>query len=162
MDERIDMIAGNLATIADAIAGAGITLGLENHCDYRGYECAAMLAKANRPNCMAQIDTGNAFTVFEDPVDCAKAMAKWVVSVHLKDIKVTPLVEGRTIAENAPLGQGQVDNFTVCRILQEQAPDPASVALLIEFLTMPPEGTLEEYVQTSVAWARENLNEFLS
>jgi sugar phosphate isomerase/epimerase len=161
MSERIDMIAENLGAVADAVASAGITLGLENHCDYRGWECAAMLEKANRPNLKAQIDTGNAFTVFEEPVDCARAMAKWVVSVHLKDIKVTPLLQGKSVAENAPLGAGMVDNVTCCQILMEQAPDPKSIALLQEPLAMPPEAERDEFLRVSTEWCRKALAKFL-
>jgi len=162
MDERIDIIGENLAAIGDAIRQAGMALGLENHCDYRGWECAAMLAKANRPNVMAQLDTGNAFTVFEEPVDCAMALAKYVVSCHLKDIKVTPLVSRfGTVAVNAVLGEGQVDNIAICKILQEQAPDPASLALLVEPLTLKPEDDPNAYLLGSLAWAREKLAAFL-
>lgn len=164
MDERIDIIAESLAAVADGVRSAGVVVGLENHCDYRGYECAAMLAKANRPNLKAQIDTGNAFTVFEEPVDCAKAMAPWVVSAHLKDVKVTPLAPAPfrcSKAETAPLGGGHVDNVTICKILQEQSPDPASLALLIEPLSLAPEDDREAFLQTSLAWARKHLAPFL-
>lgn len=166
LDERIGIIAESLATIGDAVASAGITIGLENHCDYRGYECAAMLEKANRPNVRAQLDTGNAFTVFEEPVDCARALAPWVVSVHLKDIKVTPLAPAPwrgSRAETAPLGAGQVDNLTICRLLQEQSPDPAGLALLIEPLAMPEDDAGKDaHLQESLAWARANLAPFLT
>ena len=163
MDERIDIIGENLAKLADNVRSAGITLGLENHCDYRGWECAAMLKKANRPNMMAQIDTGNAFTVFEEPVDCAKALAKYVVSSHLKDIKVTPLLGDPWFgskAENAPMGQGMVDNYAICKILQKESPDPKSLTLLLEPLTGPK--NKEEFLQTSIAWCKEKLAEFIN
>ena len=164
MDERIDIIAESLAKVADAVAPVGMTLGLENHCDYRGYECAAMLEKANRPNLMAQLDTGNAFTVFEEPVECAKAMARWVVSVHLKDVKVTPLAPAPwrgSRAETVPLGEGHVDNVTICQILQEQSPDPKSLALLVEPLALAPEDDPEEFLKASLAWARVKLAPFI-
>ncbi len=163
MDERIDIIADSLGQVADAVASAGIVLGLENHCDYRGWECAAMLAKANRPNLKAQLDTGNAFTVFEEPVDCARALARWTVSCHFKDVKVTPLLQGKSVAETAPLGRGHVDNLTICKILQEEAPDPKTLALMVEPLAMPDtEAGREEFLAISIAWARENLGPFLS
>lgn len=165
MDERIDIIGENLARIGDAIRSAGMTIALENHCDYRGYECAAMLAKANRPNVMAQIDTGNPFTVFEEPVECAKAMGKYVVSAHLKDIKVTPLIGDPwwgTKAENAVLGQGHVDNITICKILQELAPDPANIALMVEPLLLRPDEDANAWLEASVAWVKEKLAPFLT
>ena len=161
MNERIDIIAESLATLADAVRPMGMVLGLENHCDYRGWECAAMLEKANRPNLKAQIDTGNAFTVFEEPVDCAKAMAKWVVSVHLKDIKVSPLLQGKSVAETVPLGMGMVDNVTIVQILSEQAPDPRNIALLQEPLAMPAEWERDAFLNVSTEWCRKALAKYL-
>jgi sugar phosphate isomerase/epimerase len=159
------MIADGLGQIADAVAPVGMVLGLENHCDYRGYECAAMLAKANRPNLKAQFDTGNPFTVFEEPVDAAKALAKWTVSCHLKDVKVTPLVGEPifgSVAQSAPMGQGNVDNVTICRILQEESPDPKNIALMLEPLSLGPEVDREEFMRISLEWCREHLAPFLS
>lgn len=164
MDERIDIIAESLGTVADAVRSAGVIVGLENHCDYRGYECAAMLARANRPNLKAQLDTGNAFTVFEDPIDCAKALAKWTVSVHLKDVKVTPLAPApwrSSRAETAPLGGGHVDNTAICQILQSEAPDPQSLALMIEPLSLAPDDDRDTFLNTSLSWAREHLAPFI-
>lgn len=164
MAERIDIIAESLGAVGDGVAAAGITVGLENHCDYRGYECAAMLERANRPNVRAQLDTGNAFTVFEEPIECAKALAPWAVSVHLKDVRVTPLAPAPwrgSRAESAPLGGGQVDNVTICRILQELAPDPAHLALLIEPLSLGPEDDRDAFLRTSIDWARTHLAPFL-
>jgi len=160
MDERIGIIAESLAAIGDGVAAAGITLGLENHCDYRGYEIAAMVRQADRPNVRAQLDTGNAFTVFEEPVECAGALAPWTVSVHLKDVKVTPLAPAPwrgSRAESAPLGGGQVDNIAICALLQEQAPDPANLALLIEPLSLGPDDDPDCFLRTSIDWARTHL-----
>lgn len=164
MDERIDIVAESLAAIGDGVAAAGITVGLENHCDYRGYECAAMLRRADRPNVRAQLDTGNAFTVFEEPVECARALAPWTVSVHLKDVKVTPLAPAPwrgSRAESAPLGGGQVDNVAICALLQEQAPDPANLALLIEPLALGPEDDPDSFLRSSIDWARTHLARFI-
>jgi len=164
MNERIGIIAESLGAVADGVRSAGIVLGLENHCDYRGWECAEMLEKANRPNLKAQLDTGNAFTVFEEPVDCAKALAKWTVSVHLKDIKVTPLAGAPfrcSRADNAALGEGMVDNYTICKILQQESPEPDTLALLVEPLSLAPEDDRDVFLNTSIAWCRKALAEFL-
>ena len=165
MDERIDMIGEYLALMADAVAPVGMVLGLENHCDYRGYEIAAMLKRANRPNMMAQIDTGNPFTVFEDPIDCATAMAPYVVSSHLKDIRVTPLAGAPVFGartETVPLGQGHVDNVAICQILQDKSPDPRSLALMMEPLLTNVIEDKDAFVRESLDWARVKLAKFLS
>lgn len=164
MDERIDIIGSNLAAIGDAIAGVGFSIGLENHCDYRGYECAAMLKKANRPNVGAQLDTGNAFTVFEDPMDCALALAPYTISVHFKDVRVTPFAPPPfcgTRTETVPLGAGHVDNEAICAMLSEKAPNPAKLALMVEPLFMPAEEERDAFLAESIAWARKRLARFL-
>jgi len=168
LSERLDMIAENLGLVADAAAKVGVTIALENHCDYRGHEIATILEKANRSNLKAQLDTGNAIVVFEDPVDCAKAMAKWVVSVHIKDIRVTPLApppwDGPR-GESVALGEGHVDNLTIFRLLANASVDMASLPVLIEPLRVPAEaGTpwIDAFWRKSLAWCRENLAEYLT
>jgi 3-oxoisoapionate decarboxylase len=163
--ERLALVADNLGRLADAVAGAGITLALENHCDYRGHEIAAIIERAGRPNLRVQLDTGNAFSVFEEPVECARVLAPYVVSCHLKDIHVTPFAPAPcrgTRAVTAPLGRGHVDNVACCRLLQEHAPDPAAIALMIEPFYLPEDGDLDGFLTTSVAWARAHLAPFLT
>jgi len=167
LDERKRRASATLARLADAVAGAGVTLGLENHCDWRGHEVVEIVKGANRPNLKMQIDTGNAFSVFEEPVDCARAMAPWVVSCHLKDLHVTPFNFEKdgcrgTRAVSVPLGEGHVDNVEICRILKQQAPDPDSISLIIEPFYMEPDADVDVFFTRSVAWAKKHLAEFLS
>lgn len=171
LDERKRRASATLALLADAVAPSGVTLGLENHCDWRGHECVEMIERANKPNLKAQIDTGNAFTVFEEPVDCAKAMAKYVASFHLKDVKVTPFVFSQPGDENVargirgvgvPLGDGDVDNVEICRIVQTIAPNPEAITLIVEPLYLDPGTDVDAYADRSIAWARKHLAEFLN
>lgn len=163
--ERLALLARNLGALADAVAGAGFTLALENHCDYRGHEIAQLIQRANRPNLRVQIDTGNAFSVFEEPVDCGKALAPYVVSAHLKDIAVTPFAPAPTRGSRAvsvALGEGHVDNVAICQLIQEQAPNPDAIPLLIEPFYMPEDRDPTEFLTTSIAWARTHLARFLT
>ena len=165
LPQRLSLLARTLGALADAVADAGFVVGLENHCDYRGHEIAAIVAEADRPNLRVQIDTGNAFSVFEDPVDCARALAPYVVSCHLKDIHVTPFAPAPcrgTRAVAVPLGEGHVDNAAICRILQDRAPDPAGIALLCEPFYLPDDADPDQFLATSLAWARAHLAPFLT
>jgi sugar phosphate isomerase/epimerase len=165
LEERLATVAENLGRLADSVGSAGVTLGLENHCDWRGHEIARIVESANRPNLRVQIDTGNAFSVFEEPVDCARALAPYVVSCHLKDIAVTPFASGEPRGirgVSVPLGEGHVDNVTICRILQEQAPDPNGIALMVEPFYMPAGADPDAFLRTSLDWARRHLAEFLT
>lgn len=163
--ERLAILASTMGAFADATSDTGVMLGLENHCDYRGHEIASIITQANRPNLRVQLDTGNAFSVFEEPVDCALALAPYVVSVHLKDIQVTPFAPApcrgaRGVA--VPLGEGHVDNVAICRILQEQAPDPTGLALLFEPFYLADDVDPEAFMQTSLTWARTHLAPYLN
>lgn len=163
--ERLALLATNLGRLADAVASAGFTLALENHCDYRGHEIASIIEQAHRPNLRVQIDTGNAFSVFEEPLDCGAALARYVVSAHLKDVAVTPFAPAPcrgSRAVSVALGEGHVDNVAICRMIQDQAPNPASIALLIEPFYLPEDRDPNEFLTTSIAWAREKLAPFLT
>jgi sugar phosphate isomerase/epimerase len=164
LEERKAAIARNLGTLADRVAPIGFTLALENHCDWRGHEIVDIVKAANRPNLKMQLDTGNAFSVFEDPVECARAMAPWVVSVHLKDLHVTPFASGEvrgTRAVSVPLGEGHVDNVAICGILQAQSANPAGIPLMLEPFYIPPGTDVTAFFNTSVAWAKKNLAPYL-
>lgn len=163
--ERMATVARNLGRLADAVASAGVTLGLENHCDYRGHEIVSIIEQANRPNLRVQIDTGNAFSVFEEPVECARVLAPHVVSCHLKDIHVTPFAPAPCRGSRAisvPLGEGHVDNVACCQLLQDLAPDPASIGLMIEPFYLPEDADPTRFLTTSIAWARQHLAPFLT
>jgi sugar phosphate isomerase/epimerase len=162
--ERLEVLPQNLGKFADAVASSGVTIALENHCDYRGHEIASIVQRANRPNLRVQIDTGNAFSVFEEPVDCAQALAPYTVSAHLKDIIVIPFSPPPTFgsrALTAPLGAGHVDNVAICQILQANAPNPDQIALMIEPFYTPQDMTADAFLEQSVAWARVHLAPYL-
>jgi sugar phosphate isomerase/epimerase len=164
LEERKAAIARNLGELADAVAPDGFTLAVENHCDWRGHEIVDVVKAANRPNLKMQLDTGNAFSVFEDPVECARMMAPWVVSVHLKDIRVTPFATGEVQGirgVSVPLGEGHVDNAAICDILQQHAPNPSSIPLLIEPFYIPRGADVTAFFETSVAWAKRALSAYL-
>ena len=165
LEERKAAIARNLGMLADRLAPIGFTLALENHCDWRGHEIVDIVKAANRPNLKMQLDTGNAFSVFEDPVECAQVMAPWVVSVHLKDLHVTPFADGEARGVrgvSVPLGEGHVDNVAICAILQATSANPAAIPLMIEPFYIPEGMDVTAFFNTSVAWAKQNLGQFLS
>jgi sugar phosphate isomerase/epimerase len=165
LDERKATLATNLGALADRMSASGFTLALENHCDWRGHEIVDIVKSANRPNLKMQLDTGNAFSVFEDPVECARAMAPWVVSVHLKDLHVTPFATGDALGTrgvSVPLGAGHVDNVAICAILRAHSKDPAGIPLMIEPFYIPPGSDVAAFYDTSIAWAKQHLAPYLA
>lgn len=163
--DRLERLPQNLGRLADAVAGARVTVAVENHCDYRGHEIAGIVERAGRPNLRVQLDTGNAFAVFEDPVACARVLARHTVSVHIKDIRVVPFAGEPcpgTRALSVPLGEGHVDNEAICALLQQEAPDPAGLALMVETFYLDDATDPLAFLQTSVAWARRHLAQYLA
>jgi sugar phosphate isomerase/epimerase len=61
-----------------------------------------------------------------------------------------------------PLGEGHVDNVAICEILAKEAPDPKSIALIIEPFYVPDGADVNAFFETSVAWAKKHLARFLS
>ncbi|TAK21221.1 MAG: sugar phosphate isomerase/epimerase [Chloroflexota bacterium] len=164
LPERQEILAGNLRRLADNVASAGVTIALENHCDWRGHEIARIIAKADRPNLGVQIDTGNAYSVFEDPVECARALLPYIVSSHLKDVAVTPFATGEARGARAvgvPLGAGHTDNRAIISLIAERTPGGLDIPLLIEPFYLDPGTDIPAYVDTSVAWARAEIGPYL-
>jgi sugar phosphate isomerase/epimerase len=98
------------AQIAEA---HGIVLAQENHIDFTGPELAQIIEGVGSEHLKVNLDTGNPVRVYEDPVECARALAPYAVSTHTKD--VTTNRKGGSPAQRFPFfpscatGAGLVD-----------------------------------------------------
>ena len=78
-----------------------------------------IIKAVDSPNLRFLFDTGNTFTVCEDPVDAAYDAAPYTALVHLKDLRVLPWCPGREFVSAmyaAPLGRGHVNNRKILEI----------------------------------------------
>jgi sugar phosphate isomerase/epimerase len=98
----------------------------------------------------------------EDPVRAVEAMADHVVTVHLKDVRVVPLCAEGAKVIGAPLGNGHVKARAILEILRARAPDPANLPLVVETHWVPSNEDPALWSDASVAWAQENLRDFLT
>ncbi len=165
LGEQLDRIATNLRPIVAAAADLGLTVALENHCDYRGSEIAEVIRAVDAPNFGAALDTANAFTSFEDPADAAQALAPYARTTHLKDFRIAPLgLPGKApwIPVGCALGEGNVDLLAIVALLAQTAPDPQGLPLVVE-VNWPPEGhdTIDLMVR-SMAFIRQHLGDYLT
>ncbi|MHB1007466.1 MAG: sugar phosphate isomerase/epimerase family protein [Chloroflexota bacterium] len=151
---QLQMITETLALIAPAAEAEGITLTLENHVDYRGYEIVQIVDAVNSPSVKALLDTANAVTVCEDAVDAARMMAPHTAVVHLKDLRIMPSTYRGLQMWGAPLGRGNIDNVAIMGILNESAPDPIGLPVIIEINWLPPNEDADKLVVSSVEYAR--------
>jgi sugar phosphate isomerase/epimerase len=158
----MDQLAGAFGRLAPVAQEFGVVLALENHADYRGYEVVELIKRVNNPALRARLDTANAYAVIEEPVAAATAMAPYVVATHIKDVLVSPVSNGYLLTlVGCGLGEGDVDLATCVRLLAEQAPDPATLPLMLEI--EPPRGTdLVTMTAKSTAYARKNFAHYLS
>lgn len=166
VDEQLGMIKENCRPIVKAAAELDIILALENHYDYRAAEIRQIIEQVDSPYLRSLLDVGNAFAVCEDPVDAARALAPYVVLVHLKDCLIlpwTPASSGFYACQYAvPLGEGNVDLQQIASILQERAPDPSGLCLAIETVPVPPLEDEDLWVVEAIRWARRNLAHHLT
>jgi sugar phosphate isomerase/epimerase len=159
--EQLDRMIAALPPVVEAAQRAGIVLAFENHLDYRAGEIVEMIEAIDSPYLRFLFDTGNPFSVCEDPVEAAELAAPYTVLVHLKDVVVlpwTPMSPGYFAAMYAcPLGEGNVDLERIVDLLAERTPDADRLALSIEVTPMPPATDEDLWVEKGVEWMRTTL-----
>lgn len=164
---QIARIVETLKYLAEEAERRGIVMALENHLDYRGHEIAEVIERVGSPFLKASLDTANPFTVFEEPVEAAKVLAPYAVTVHFKDFRVVPWDyaedgQARTVVACSALGKGHVDLETIVKLLWEKAPDPVNLPLNIELSFIPPGMDTGPWVLESIAYCRERFGKYLS
>ena len=106
------------------IADAGLILAIENHQDL-GSEELVELTERLGPHAGICFDTGNAFSVGEDPVAFARRAAHRIRHVHLKDYVAQFTPEGYRLVRCA-IGDGAVPFEEIASILAGQGADLAA------------------------------------
>jgi sugar phosphate isomerase/epimerase len=164
--EQLDRITNAIPPLVAAATDAGIVLAFENHLDYRAKEVVEIIEAIDSPNLRFLFDTGNPFSVCEDPVDAAEVAAPYTVLVHVKDVRVvpwTPMSPGYFAAMYAcPLGEGNVDLIRIINILAERAPNPITLPLAIEVTPIPPSADEDRWMEEGVYWMKDHLSAYIS
>ena len=101
------------------VADAGLTLAIENHQDLGSEELVALTERLG-PHAGICFDTGNAFSVGEDPVAFALRAAHRIRHVHLKDYVAQFTNEGYRLVRCA-IGDGAVPFTELATVLRESA-----------------------------------------
>lgn len=165
LDEQLESITANIRPIVKAAESAGIVLAFENHLDYRAKEIVQIIEAVDSPNLRFLFDTGNPFSVCEDPVDAAEAAAPYTVLVHLKDVRVVPWSPSSlgyfACMFATPLGQGNVDNDRIVEIFSERSPNSDDLCLSLELTPMPPHTDEDKWVVEGIKHAKERYAKYL-
>jgi len=114
-----------LKTFARQAADLGIGVTLEDHQDLTSAELIEICGECG-PNVGVCLDTGNPFSVGEEPVQFARAVAPLVRHLHLKDYRIYWSREGYRLAR-CPIGDGAVPFAEIAEVLRPYGPLPASI-----------------------------------
>lgn len=113
-ERELKDVARRLKEFSEDAALEGLTVALENHCDYSASEMLELIDRVNHDNFKVTLDTGNAVFMGEDPVDTTRKLAPYVAYTHIKDVAYNgPFMFG------SPLGEGVVDLPAVVEILRD-------------------------------------------
>jgi sugar phosphate isomerase/epimerase len=137
-----------------------IMLAIENHFDVPDQDLAEFVRQVNHVRVGVCLDTANSTGFLQKPLETAKMLAPYVVSLHLKDFVVTKKPGIGYWISGVPLGQGWLDIPAVLDIVDRAGRQPN---VLLELWMAPAEtheATLhqeEDWVRQSVAHARDQL-----
>lgn len=159
LDVQLKQLTEAFRRLCPVAADYNVVLAIENHADYRSGDLLRLLESVDHPALRIQLDTGNPYTVAEEPLDAVRQLAPFAVSTHIKDMTIRPLTEGEWVkVRGCPIGDGDIDMVQVARLLSELAPKDLPFNLEIE----PPPGTdIVIAFQRSVAYVKRELASYL-
>lgn len=111
-----------------------VPIAVENHKDHRDRQRVELFEHISSEYVGACVDTGNSFALLEDPIETAKALARWAHAVHLKDQAVQPYADG-FLLDDIPLGQGMIPLKAMVEILRKEKP---KLRFCLEMITRDP------------------------
>ncbi|UVI32148.1 sugar phosphate isomerase/epimerase family protein [Paenibacillus spongiae] len=156
--QQLDRMGAALHNLCEAAKPYGVRIAVENHADYRGSDLVQMFKQVNHPSLGAQLDTGNAYSVAEDPLTAAMALAPYTISTHIKDMTVRPLTEGEWIkVKGCGIGEGDVDFRGIVDILTEHCPEADDLPYNLE-IEPPPGADLPALTESGVAYTMKHLS----
>lgn len=156
--QQLDRMGSALRNLCEAAEPYGVRLAVENHADYRGSDLVQMFRQVDHPALRAQLDTGNAYSVAEDPLDAAFALAPYTISTHIKDMTVRPLTEGEWIkVKGCGIGEGDVDFPQIVDILSKYCPEVEDLPYNLE-IEPPPGADLAALTESGVKYTLDQFS----
>ena len=152
IEVQMERLIVNFRQLCQEAERIEIVMALENHMDYRCSEIAVVIEGVDSPWLRVNFDFANSFSVIEDPVDAVKAVARWTVMTHVKDMRVQPkTLEGEPKIMLSTLGEGSVDIDTIMQVLSAEAPDPENLPQCLEIAPLPDQDP-DLWIRTSIRW----------
>ena len=125
-EETLANVKRMLKEAAPLAGEFGLSLAIEDHQDFTSAELVE-LCESTSSNVGVCLDTGNALSVGEDPVEFAKTVAGCAKHVHLKDYQVQWTSEGYRLIRCA-IGDGAIPFEAIVEVFKDR---PATMALEI-------------------------------
>lgn len=112
----------------------GMRLGLENHKDWTADELVALVKSYSSEYLGVCLDTGNNFSLLDDPMSLVESLAPYAFATHFKDMAAEEYPEGFRLAE-VPLGQGFLNLRRMVEIIRRANPQ---IHFSLEMITRDP------------------------
>ena len=123
-----------------------VRMAVENHKDHLAAEKLEVLRQISSEYVGLCVDVINNFALLEDPLETARVLAPFALSVHLKDQGIKECAEGFWLSDE-PLGAGFLDLPALVAILRQAKPQ---VPFYLEVITRDP---IKVAVRTEKYWA---------
>ena len=161
---HMDKLAKSLQIASDMMKDTDMVLAIENHCDFTGEQLADILDAAGSPRVGAALDTANGYSVYCDPHDDVKNLARHTMTTHIKDMRLVdnyyPEMKNLPlIPAGCELGAGHVDIPSILRSLATSCPYAKNLHLIVEGWSpcLPPVQTDQEkadFIYNSVQYLK--------
>ncbi len=119
----IKWAAPGLRQAAEMTEDCDVYIAVENHGDFTSAQLKELLDLVGHPRVGACLDTGNSLFRKEDPLECAKVLAPYARSMHLKDWFMTHLPDGTPQWKGAVLDEGEVPIAEILTLVAAHHPD---------------------------------------
>ena len=165
--QHMDKLARSLQVASDMMKDTDMKLAIENHCDFTGEQLADILDAVGSLRVGAALDTANGYSVYCDPHDDAKNLARHTMTTHIKDMRlVDNYYPGMNnlplIPVGCEIGTGHVDIPLILRTLIASCPYVKGLHLIVEGWSpcLPPVETAKEktdFIYNSIQYLKSLL-----
>lgn len=117
LDEVLKIVDADLQYLISLAEEHDLQFYFEQHEEFKSYEIAQALERADHPRLHALFDFGNMINAYERPMEALKQLAPHIRQVHLKGIKIIP--EGDGFGHRGVLQGSADDDMPSPRMLLE-------------------------------------------
>lgn len=132
--EQMNRMEQNLKLARGVLEDEGVYLAVENHCDFKAGELAAILDAVDSPHVGCAFDSANGYTVYNDPDDEVDVIAPFTITTHLKDMGMIREKDWRIpfTACGTAIGDGAIDIPKQIEVLTRKVRNPIGFHMVIE------------------------------